>query len=737
MNAALEIATALHCQGRHSEAETEYREALRIQPDAFDAIRGLGELAYQDGRVEEAMALFARGVAIQPEAADLHSNLAETLRILNRTDEAVKYARMALALDPTLPDAWNTMGLLAHEQGRLGDAETAFREAIRVQPEHWFAYNNLGNTLRAMRRHDDAAESFRAAIRLEPRSAAALTNLAQVLIEIGDPALLDQAEELCRRALAVAPELTQAINSLGNVLLLQGRLDDAMSCYQHALQIDPGRVASCLNIGNLFRRCGRYADAACWFEKAQIVIPDPARDHANRGSLCADREQFDDSARSYRLALAHDSHSAEAHQGLGVALLEQGRLDEAETSFHEAIRLEPSQPAPWVCLARLRAERGDFELSCRAARQALALRPSMADAYVQLAFNLKDRLPVAEVEAIEDLLLQKYLPEGSRSRILFGLAGIHDARRDYAAAAVRLETANAAQTAARAARGQHEDPELYTRFVGRLIATMTPDLIGRGRGWGDPDPRPVFVVGLPRSGTMLIEQIIATHPRGDGVGELPDVRRVFKSLPALVGRPFAEPCDALFALDSASAMAAARRYLDSLNTLARPGAVRVVDKMPDNIDLLGLIALLWPGARVIVCHRNLRDVALSCWQTGFASIHWANDYQHIARRFADYQRILDHWRHTKPLTWLDVSYEKLVRDTDAQTRRLIDFLDLEWDPVCLQFHSTRRVVRTASQSQVHQPIHSASVGRWRNYERLLEPLFGALDSNGVDVEACA
>ena len=163
--------------------------------------------------------------------------------------------------------------------------------------------------------------------------------------------------------------------------------------------------------------------------------------------------------------------------------------------------------------------------------------------------------------------------------------------------------------------------------------------------------------------------------------------------------------------------------------LPRP---RVVDKMPDNIELLGLIAMLWPGARVIVTRRDLRDVALSCWQTGFASIRWANDFEHIARQFADYERILDYWRHTKPLEWLDVSYEDLVGDLEVQSRRLIDFLGLEWNPVCLRFHSTPRVVRSASQLQVREPIHSRSIGRWKNYDRLLEPLFQALERNGIE-----
>jgi tetratricopeptide (TPR) repeat protein len=732
MNGTLDLAQTLHLQGRLSEAETHYRRVLQWQPDAVEALRGLGALAYQHGRVDEAMTLFARGVTIRPEAADFHANLAEALRILKRTDEAVEHVRTALALDPTMPEAWNTMGLLAHEQKRFTDAEIAYRAAIRLQPRHTSAHVNLGSTLQALGRLEAAAESLRRANSLEPDNAAALTNLGQVLIEMGDLDLLDEAEALCRRALAVTPELTQAINSLGNVLRLQGRLEDAMTCYWRALRIDPRRATPCYNIGKLLQQLGKYDEAAQWFDRAQVLKDDPARLSANYGSLWAARQRYDESARCYRLALAHDPELAEAHQGLGEALLELGSLDEAETCFREAMRIDPSLPSPWVSQARLLAERGDFELSCDTARQALARRPELAGAWMQLACNLKGRLPVTDIQAIEDLLNQRYLSDDSRSQLLFGLAGTFDAQGDFARAAARLEGANRLQASARACRGQREDADQHSRFIDRIIAAFTPELIARGHGWGDPDPRPVFVVGLPRSGTTLIEQILASHPKVHGAGELSEVRRVFQSLPELVSRPSTDSCDALGALDAISTRAAARRYLHCLNALAPSTATRVVDKMPDNVELLGLIALLWPSARVIVSRRDLRDVAVSCWQTAFASIRWANDYEHIARRFADHERIVAYWRRTKPLEWLDVSYEDLVGDVEGQSRRLIDFLGLEWDPACLQFHSTRRVVRTASQKQVRQPIQSHSVGRWKNYESLLGPLFRALERNGVE-----
>ena len=309
----------------------------------------------------------------------------------------------------------------------------------------------------------------------------------------------------------------------------------------------------------------------------------------------------------------------------------------------------------------------------------------------------------------------------------FGLAAVLDERGLYSQAAAHLETANALQSGVLAAQGRSHDPEADSWFVDRMIAAFDAELFARGRGWVDRDPRPVFVVGLQRSGTTLVEQILASHPKIHGAGELRDVGRIFQSLPDLAGLIAGDSFDALRFLGPVSATAAARIYLERLDALAPPSAARVVDKLPDNIRYLGLIALLWPGARVIVCSRDLRDIAVSSWLNGFA-LTWSKKWEHIARRFADYQRIVEHWRQTEAVPWLDVRYEDLVGDLEGHARRLIDHVGLEWDPACLEFHSTKRVVRTPSLLQVRQPVHSRSVGRWRNYEPSLEPLFRAPSS---------
>jgi len=730
----IDRAQALHVQGRLAEAEALYREVLQARPDAVRSLEGLGVLVFQQGRAEEAAALFARGVGVRPDSARLHANLGEALRILGRLDEALDHLRKALALDAGFAQAWNSLGLLAYDQRRFAEAESACREAIRLNPRFAAAYINLGNAVQALHRPVEAVEAMRTALRIEPDNSLGLTNLGQVLSELGDPDLLDEAEALCRRAEALAPQLPQAPENLGNVLRLQGRLEEALACYKRSLERDPRRAMPRHYIGQLLQERGRYDEAARLYEAARAIEPSEARFLTDLGGLSAAREQHDQAAEHYRLAVALHPGCAEAHHGLGLALLDQIQLGEAEACFREALRIDPSLAASWVALARLQSERGDFDLSCQSARSALAVLPKLADAYWRLALNLKGRLPEAEVQAIEGLLDHKYLSPVVRAGLHFGLGAVLDARGLHARAAACFDIANRLQSSVRAAKGQSYDPDVHSRFIDRMIATFIPEFLDDRRGWGDPDPRPVFVIGMPRSGTTLVEQVLASHPQVHGAGELQDVHNVFQTLPEVVGQSAGNAFDALNALSPDSAKRAASRYIERLDTLAPSTAVRVVDKMPDNIRLLGLIALLWPSARVIVCSRDLRDIAVSCRQTDFVSIRWTNDWEHIARRFADHRRIVAHWRQTKPTQCLDVRYEDMVGDLEGHARHLIDFLGLDWDPACLEFYSTRRVVRTASQVQVRQPIYSHSVGRWRNYESMLQPLLQSLERLGVSLD---
>ena len=246
--------------------------------------------------------------------------------------------------------------------------------------------------------------------------------------------------------------------------------------------------------------------------------------------------------------------------------------------------------------------------------------------------------------------------------------------------------------------------------------------------------RPVFVFGLPRSGTTLIEQVLASHPRVHGAGELRLARQIFDAIPSALGRQ-----DRLFdcipQLDAASLRRLAERHLTALNAIDGGRPERIVDKMPDNYLYLGLLAAFFPNATFIHCRRDLRDIAVSCWMTDFRSIRWASDPVHIGTRFQEYLRLMDHWRAVLPAPIHEVHYEETVDDLEAVARQLLEACGLEWDPACLEFHRTRRTVRTASITQVRQPIYTRSVARWKNYERELTELFRALPLEDSSTES--
>ena len=494
----------------------------------------------------------------------------------------------------------------------------------------------------------------------------------------------------------------------------QGKLDEAVGCYRRALELKPDFAAAHNNLGNTLKEQGKLDEAVACYRRALELKPDYVGAHSNLGVAFREQGKLDEAIACYRRALEQKPDYAEAHINLGVAFTEQGKLEEAVACYRRALELKPDFAEAHNNLGSALQEMGDLQGAEESFRTALRHNPRSAFAHHKLAELLGGKLPAMDLAAQRRLLEETALADAQRLLLHFGLAQVLDARGGYAEAAEHVEQGNAMQLAEWCKRGQQYNPTEHALVVTQMIMACTPDFFARVRGFGMENELPVFVVGLPRSGTTLVEQILARHSRVFGAGEI----KLASETMAALGGQGADFIAGLRQLNHQTARGLAARHLERLRAL-HPTALRIVDKMPDNYVLLGPLASLFPRAKFIHCRRDFRDVAVSCWMTHFREIRWANDPQHIASRFHEYQRLMEHWRKVLPVPLLEVDYEETVADLEAVARRLVVWCGLEWEPRCLEFHQTKRPVSTASAVQVRQPAFRTSVGRWKHYEQVL------------------
>ncbi|HEY7311031.1 MAG TPA: tetratricopeptide repeat protein [Gemmataceae bacterium] len=725
--ASLDEAIACHQRGEVDQAIRMYRQILDSQPDHADALHLLGVVSLQRGRAKQAIELIQRAITLAPSESVFHGNLGEAYRTCGQLQRAAACYQVALRLKPNSPDVATNFGLLLMQTGQPAKAAVLFRRALQDEPNAAATHNGLGNACRVQGDIEQALTHFRRAVELNPQLPFARTNLGQMLLDLGRP---HEALPHCREAVRLQPDSAAMHNNLGNVLRRLGQLTEAKACYTEALRLAPNMGVVCDNLGQVMHGEGKYEEAVRWFEQAIQLEPKIARSRVHLAATLT--EQRDYTAAETQLLTAQQSEpdNPEVRFTLGRLRVEQGRPDEAEAEYRAVLRTNPHHPPTNQVLGELMLELNRQEEAMACFRAALHNNPNFVPALGHLATHLRAKLPAEEQETLRRLAEEPRLTGAERAVLLFGLAQVCDARGEYGEAAQHLERANAFELALRRERGQNYNPDAHARFVDRMVSVFTPAFFDRVRGFGLDSERPLFIVGLPRSGTTLLEQVLASHSRVFGAGELRLTRDGFETLGGGSDGPAeTRAFDALDVIDAGGVRRLAERHLERLAAL-NSTADRITDKMPDNYMYLGLLALLFPKARLLHCCREVRDVAVSCWITQFRQIPWANNVDHLAARFAEYQRLMDHWRRVLPVPVLDVDYEDMVEDLETVARRALDFCGLEWEPACLEFHRTRRPIRTASVTQVRQPIYRRSVARWRNYEKALQPLFARLGHAG-------
>jgi tetratricopeptide (TPR) repeat protein len=739
---AFQAAMRLDRDGRWGDAEHYYRSILAVAPNHIGALDRLGALYVRTGKLEDALTLLRRAIDADPKGIDVRLRLGAVLLLLKRPEDAQVPYHQALALRGDCADAHCGLGHALRAQNRTADAIAHYERAIAVRPDFADAHRELGHALMALNWPARALVHYRAVLALRPDdvamhshlgnaavllnrfrdaiahyekaaataagryatilaclkdvvastepgsrgpdSAKAHRNLGLLLLALGRP---EEASVELRHALKLAPNDADTHRDLADLLQTLNHHHEAIAHYHKALAMRPGDATTLLHLANGFEQQGRFTEAVAHYERVLAINPDDADGHGHLGNALFALKRPEAAIAHYQTALVLAPGRAEFHNNLGIALQALGDIEEACGAYQRALHAAPRQAAVHLNLANAKPFTiGDPRLC---ALEALAQDLSALAEEEQIALHFALGKAFADLKA----------PERSFQH---WLAGNALKRRTIA-----------------------YDEAATLGLFQRIRATFDRELMAQKRGGGAPSPAPVFVVGMPRSGTSLIEQILASHSKVFGAGEL-------EAFPAAVADVLkATTPETVASVSHETLRQLGERYLCALTRMAAPTAFpteRIVDKLPINFLSVGLIHLALPNARIIHVCRDPVDTCLSCFSILFAGpVPYSYELGEIGRYYRAYKELMGHWRAVLPPgVMIDVHYEDVVSDLEAQARRMVAHCGLAWEPACLAFHQTRRLVRTASATQVRQPLYRDAIGRWRPYRNLLGRLWSAL-----------
>jgi tetratricopeptide (TPR) repeat protein len=561
-----------------------------------------------------------------------------------RFREAEQLYRRVLHRDPNNAEALNLLGVLAAQAGHAREAKDLLSKAVAIDGTNPEFHYNLGLVYQGTGDRDEAIKSYRRAVEIQPEYGDAWLNLGGLLLNKGDA---EEAERCHRHAVRIDPANPVAHHNLGAALLVRQAHQEAEQCFREALRLQPDYAEACNGLGLAQSALGSLEEAAANFRRALALNPDYAEAHNSLGYALLVQDKLEDAVAEVRAALAAKPEYAQARVNLAIILVEQENFEEALRAYDEVLRDQPAHAA------------------------ALAGKASVLDRQGRRDEAAKIVLPFADSGSLPHAMIFLY---GKLSR---------DAGKQE-------EAINLLEGIQASLRRTDYDPQSTADKMDRIIAFFGAERLAtlpRAEVRPDlPADLPVFIVGTPRSGTSLVEQVLSCHPEVQAAGELRDLIRLGEGL----GLRFqdADPQVSHSVLDGERLTAASETYLQDLR--ARAGAAaRVTDKMLYNFEWLGLISLLFAGARVIHCRRDPLDSCLSCYFQNFSRGNFQTfDLRHLGLYHRQYERMMAHWRDVLDLPILDVSYEAHVEDPEGTLREILEFLELDWDPAGLQFHES-------------------------------------------------
>jgi len=681
IDGAIAVAVKEHSLKNLQAAADIYQFIIAQVPDQADAYNNRGVVLHEMKRYEDALANCDKAIALRSGCAAFHYNRANSLQALQQVDEALASYDKAIAINPDHAEAYNNRGNILQKMKRFNDALADYDKAIAFQPDHVRAHSNRGVVLQELNRHEEARISYDKAIALKPDYIEAYNNRGVTLQKMKR---YEESLANCDRAIALKPDCVEAYNNRGATLHEMKRYYDALASYDQAIACNPDCADAYNNRGLTLREMKRPEEALVNYDKAIALKPDYADAHQNRCLILQELKHYNDALASCNKAIELRPDYTDAYQNRGVALMSIGDMQEAEKAFLKVLALQPDYAKALFSLTNIRK-------------------------YQNVGH--------ADVKTIETLLNKPDASPGGKDYLYFALGKIYDDCGLYDDAFECYRQANEIINAEAA-----YSPAGVIGFTNSVIDVFSKDFLAQPFAFASDSRSPLFIVGMPRSGTTLMASILSNHRSIDTAGELPTITELTLRLPELMRNNIHYP-QAIRHITPAAASRLANDYEKRLRRDTGSDVQHVIDKNPLNFKYLGFISMLFPKARIIHCTRHPMDIGLSNYFRRFAlDYSYSFDLRNIGHFYGEYARTMEHWRKVLPTEIIEISYEDMIMNTEFMVRKTLDSLGLEWDERCLAPHTNPCAVETASNWQVRQPIYTQSLERWRHYEKHLTPM---------------
>jgi tetratricopeptide (TPR) repeat protein len=630
---------------------------------------------------------------------------------------AEQQAREILKVYPNDVNGLTLLGTACRLQRKFDEASATLKKALERAPDFAMAHQEIGLTLMALDRSNDAIKALRKAVKLQEKSPLAWKALADILIAQGDKT----GSRKARRQHLVATVKHKELVEAGDYLFA-GRLAKAEALCREVLKKDPVDVSAIRMLATIAIKLGRYADAETLLVRCLELAPDFHLARNDYASTLSKRQQYKRALAELEKLLAVEADNPNHLMLKGSVLVNIGEFQAAIEIYDRVLVNYPNQPRAHLSYGHALKTVGRSEDAIMAYRKGIELRPNLGEAYWSLA-NLKTfRFEDAEVAIMREQVQAEPDNPNDHYHLCFALGKALEDRKQHEEAFENYRFGNAIRR-----KTVHWDADGHHTNMQRLAAFFDAEFFSEHEGSGCADPAPIFIVGLPRAGSTLLEQILASHSQVEGTMELPDIISIARRLggkkkrsdesnyPEVVGEQSAEQLREL-----------GEEYLERTK-IQRSGAPFFIDKMPNNFSHVGLIHAILPNAKIIDARRHPLGSCFSAYKQLFArGQNFTYDLDELGRYYRDYVGLMNHWDEVLPGRVLRVQYEDVVADTETQVRRILDYCGLPFEPECLRFYETDRAVRTPSSEQVRQPIYSGATELWRNYVSWLGPVEEAL-----------